>query len=800
MFRNYIKIAVRNLAKQKVFSAINILGLAVGLAGAVLTFLFVENELSYDRFHENADNLYRIYTKWLAEDGSVERTFRGVPMPMGPAIEEYFPEISKSIRFLPDSVTVKTEGDLFSERILMVDRHFFEVFSFPLLKGNPSAVLSQENSLVLSESQARKYFGDDDPIGRPLTLMSGQEMGDFIVTGVAADPPPNSSITFDVLTNIDSANRLNINEMWLDNWGAFGWQNYILVRPENSIDGLERKFTGFTEPNFAEFNERYRNRRGWKGDGVPFSLALQPLSHVHLDPVVSGSLNMNAIFILSGIALIVLVIACINFMNLAIGRASTRSMEVGVRKVLGAERRHLIRQFWGEFLIVSGIAMVAGLVLTELLLPVFNRLSARSLSLGELMHPFNILILILLFVFVGVVSGSYPALVMSRFRPVEILRGKLRLGGKKPLTRALVIIQFALSVFLILSTIVMGRQIHFILNADPGFDRENIVVMRMQEPDAEEASALLRLMRDRLRQEPNVLSISAMAAGIGQVGIYPFQKDGREINVYQNRVDYDYFETMGIGFLAGRDFSPEFPSDVDGVVVNEKLVKELEIEDPIGKPLEGYSSPLTIIGVVDDYINQDFRQPVLPAMHVMKPGWGIRYVIVRVSSRNIQDSLSLLQRTWKDIQPDKPFLYSFLDESFRDIYDEELRWGMIVRYSTVLAVIIACMGIFGLTSITVNRRTKEIGIRKVLGANVPQIINTLTREFLFLVAVANIVAWPIAYFAMRTLLDNYHHRIGLGMQYFLLAGLVSFAAAITTTVYLALRAAVANPVDSLRYE
>ncbi len=800
MFKNYLKITLRNLTKQKIYSVINILGLAVGLTGAILIFLFVRNELSYDRFHENAESLCRVYAIWHAEDGSIDRTFRGVTMPMGPAMEEYFPEITHSIRVDNNNATIRTEGKLFSEKVTQVDKSFFQAFSFPLIAGNPTSVFTQANSLVLTENHAKKYFGNVNPIGKTLTLISGQEQSDFVVTGVSAQPPSNSTITFDILIDIESGNRLQMNRMWQDNWGGFGWQTYVLLNDRDSMGSVLEKFPNFTSLYYAPYIEKAQNRQDWKGKGSPLSFGLQPIANVHLDPYVKGSLNLSAIFILSGIAFIVLSIACINFMNLSISRASTRSLEVGMRKVLGAGRRQLIHQFWGEFLIITGIAMTVGLLLAEILLPTFNRLSGRSLSLREIFQPTNFLILLALFIIVGIASGSYPALVMSKFRPVEILRGKLRIGGKKPLTRALVVVQFALSVFLIIATIIMGRQIHFMLTADPGFNKEGVVVIQAQESEAEASNSILKLFRERLSQQPNIVSISGTSTRIGDVGVYPFKKDGREVNVYQNRVDYDFFKTMGIEVAQGRAFSPEFATDTEGVVVNERLLQELGIEDPLGKPLKGYYMPLTIIGVVKDYIFEDFRNSILPALHHNKPTWGIKQILVRISPENISGTLSLLEKTWKDIQPNKPFLYSFLDDTMEAMYNEEKRWGAIVGYSSALAVIIACMGIFGLTSIAVNRRTKEIGIRKVLGASVPQIIDILTREFIWLVGIANIISWPLAYFAMKTLLDNYYYRISLGPQYFILAGALSLMIAVLTTIFLAVKAAVSNPVESLRYE
>jgi len=800
MIKHYLKIAFRNLAKQKIYSAINILGLAAGLTGAILIFLFVQNELSYDRFHENKDNLYRVYVIFYAEDGSVDSTFRGVTMPMGPAMEEYFPEVTHSIRVDNNNATIRTEGKLFSEKVTQVDKSFFQAFSFPLLKGNPTSVFSQTNAVVLTEDHARKYFGDVNPIGKTLTLISGQEQSDFIVTGVSAQPPSNSTINLDILIDIESGNRLQMNKKWQDNWGGFGWQTYVLLNSRDSAKSVLDKFPNFTALYYGPEIEKWRSWGRWKGEGLPVSFGLQPIARVHLDPYVTGSLNLSAIFILSGIAFIVLLIACINFMNLSIGRASARYLEVGMRKVLGAERRQLIRQFWGEFLAITGIAMAAGLVLAELILPIFNRLSGRSLNLGRIFHPLHIFILLALLLAVGIISGSYPALVMSGFRPVEIFRGKLRISGKKPLTRVLVVIQFALSVFLIIATIIMGRQINFMLTADPGFNKEGVVVISTQEPEAKASNTILRLFREHLSQQPNIVSISGTSTKIGNVGTYPFKKDGREVVVYQNRVDYDFFKTMGIEVIQGRTFSPEFATDTEAVVVNEKLLKELKIEDPLGKPLEGYYIPLTIIGVVRDYVFEDFRHSILPALHHIKPDWEISQILVRISPQKISGTLSFLEKTWKEIQPNKPFLYSFLDETMEAMYSKEKRWGAIVGYSSGLAVLIACMGIFGLTSIAINYRTKEIGIRKVLGASVPQIIDILTREFVWLVGIANIISWPLAYFAMKALLDNYYYRISLGLQYFLLAGVLSLLIAMLTTMCLAVRAAVANPVDSLRYE
>jgi putative ABC transport system permease protein len=389
---------------------------------------------------------------------------------------------------------------------------------------------------------------------------------------------------------------------------------------------------------------------------------------------------------------------------------------------------------------------------------------------------------------------------MSSFRPVEIFRGKLKIGGKNLMTKALVVVQFSLSIFLIISTIIMGRQINFMINKDPGFNKEGVVCIATQEPNAKVSNNILKLFRERLNGQPNILAITGTSVPFGDAAMFPFKKDGHTINAYQNRVDYDFFKTLGIDVVQGRAFSPDFLTDINGVVVNEKLVKELEIDDPIGKPLEGFYMPLTIIGVVRDYSIEDFRHGIAPALHHINPSWDIAYIYVRISPAYIPEILFLMEKTWKDIQPNKPFSYAFLDEAMEEMYNEEKRWRAIVGYSSVLAILIACMGIFGLTSIAVDRRTKEIGIRKVLGASEQQIVYMVIKEFIWLVGLANIIAWPLAYYAMRVLLDNYYYRISLGPQHFFLAGILSFIIAGLTTIFLASKAAYSNPVDSLRYE
>jgi len=808
MLRNYIKTAIRNLMKQKVNSAINIFGLSIGLTCCILIYLFVEEEYSFDRFHINSDSLYRVLnTRYLA-DGSISSLSRSMPTPMGPALTEYFNGIEHITRFSTDNGVVQRGGRIAGERIAMADAPFFEMFSFPLILGNPRSALANDNSIVLTSNIAAQYFRNEDPMGKTLTITFGQNKKEFIVTGIAEEPPSNSTIQFSMLVNYNNV-WMPRGQITVTNWNDFSISIYVQLPEKTSPEIVTNKFPAFTEQHFGAQFERSRSAGFWKGEGNPLSFDLQPMKDIHLDTRLNGASDPVYSYILSGIALIVLIIACMNYMILAVGRSSARSQEIGIRKVLGAGKKELIRQFWSESVIMTLLALTTGLIIAYFVLPVFNDLSNKQLSLGTFASTFNITALILLMLIVGIGSGSYPALVMSAFRPVEIFRGKLKLGGKNFFTRSAVVIQFSLSIFLIISTIILGKQIEYMINKDQGYDKEGIVVINTQEGTPQNSVKIINHFKDRATQYSSVINVTGTNVSFGRgSSAFPLEIDGRRTRVFQFHVDPDYLKTIGIALEDGRDFSFDRSSDTTSVIINRKLVNDLKMDSPIGKligdfvddPLTGYPFNLRIIGVVNDFHFLSLQNEIGPTIIHMVPGWSMRTMIARISTDNISDALTVLGNTWDEIQPDKPFSYTFLDEDVASMYTDERRWSTIIRYSSIFAVVISCMGVFGLTSIAISRRVKEIGIRKVLGAGVFQLVSLVTREFVVLVLAANVIAWPLAYYAMNSLLSDYYYRIGIGIQYFLAAGLLTVGIAVCTILYLAVKAALSNPIEALRYE
>ncbi len=800
MFRNYLKITFRNINRQKSHSMINIFGLSIGLACTILILLFVKDELSYDRFHENLHSIYRPLTRFHNPDGSVRWQGGAVHVPHGLALKEYFPEVKRYVRVFPQEFIVKM-GDLLEEQeITMVDAEFFEMFSFPLVRGHAASVLSDYSSIVLSESYARKYFGSRDPVGKTMTLISGDYRNDFVVSGVAENPPPNSTVTFNLLVNFKSF-RLFGGADRLTDWNSLrmSWKTYIQLFDGKTAEALEGRYPEFAKKYYAANFEReiYKHFENSPENIDPISFGLQRMRDIHFDPGAAGSGNLLPVTILGGIAFIILFIAGINFVTLSIGNASKRFVELGIRKVVGAERRQLMQQYWSESVILTGLSFIIGVGLACMFLPAFNRVTMKSLHAGAVFSPLNVGILILLTLILGLSVGSYPAVVLSRFHPVDIFKGKMKISGKNMFTRFLVILQFALSVFLIISTIVLGKQINFMVNKDLGFNKDNIIIV--DHIDGE--------IYDRLKKRlSNISGIKGITGSLASLDgkdsyFYDFKyRDKENESVWFNRIDENYFDTLEIDLLQGRNFSQEMQTDPYSVIVNETLIKRFEIADPIGQRIELDGRFFPIIGVVDDYHTYGKGIEIRPAVHLFSPSHRFESMMLRVPSSEISGILAGIQSAWKGLQIDKPFSYSFLDEVIGAQYLKEKRWNQIVGYSSVLAVLIACLGVFGLTSITISRRTKEIGIRKVHGASDFSVLMLLSRESVAWVLVANLIAWPMAVYAMHKWLQGFAYKIRLSPIIFLTAALFMLFVVLLTTWIQTIRAARANPVDSLRYE
>lgn len=806
MFSNYLKIAVRNILRFKGHSFIKIFGLSIGIAACILIYLFVADELSFDKFHENGDSLFRFVQIHFDKDSGKETGIQQfIPPPVGPEILQSIPEVKHQTRFVVGSGVVRYKDNIFRESLAMADDPFFEMFTFPLIAGDPKAALSDDHNIVLTRSHAEKYFGDENPLGKTLTVTFGHTPVDYIVTAVADDLPANSSIQLDLLIPINNLPIVVNDPEILTGWKRWYCPLFVQLQPYVSSEQVAGKLDRFCQQHYST-----AIRRNLDEGYDPFSFGLQSIEDMYLDTRVPGTVGLSTSYLLSAIALAILLIACVNFMNLSIGSSSTRSMEVGMRKVLGAGRKQLLGQFWGEALVISVFAIILGLVLSEFLIPKFNALSGKQLSLLTLFQSSHWVALLAIAVFTGIFAGSYPAMIMSAFRPVDIFKGKLKVGGGTRLTKGLVVLQFALSVILGISAITLGKQVSFMMNRDPGYISEGLVVIMTQENEQQDSERLYQRFRNEVMSHSQIQGLTASNREFGLFLPGASLKQGEHEIFYRfNRVDPDFLSTMKFKLIQGRDFSPNVAADGDALIVNQRLIEALGADFEIGRPLgdisKGFPYDRRIIGIIEDCHFESVRNEIEPLILYVGEDTSPRRnrfsrIIVRAETEQIRDTMAFLKKAWKNTQPDKPFIYYFQDDAIKSLYEREKRWSAIIRYASVVSIMLACLGILGLTSITLSRRVKEIGIRKVLGASAGQIVYLATREFIFLISLANAIAWPVVFFIMKKVLQNYPYRIDIAIHYFILAWIVSISIAVFTVLYLSLKAALQNPVDSLRYE
>jgi putative ABC transport system permease protein len=806
MFTNYVKIAIRNILRYKTLSFIKIFGLSIGIAACIFIYLFVADELSFDSFHRNGDRLFRFVQIQYDKDSEKETGLQPfIPTPVGPELVQAIPEIIAQTRFVNAPASVRFKEKIFAETLSLVDKPFFEMFTFPLVAGNPKTALVDDHQIVISQSSAEKYFGDENPVGQTLTITFGSTSRDYSVSGVAENPPANSTLQFDILIPFPNLPIALNNPGILDDWQRWYCPLFVQAQPNVTADRLSGILERFCWQHYSSTIQRYVE----EGHN-PFTFGLQPIQDVHLDTRVAGTAGLSTSYLLSAIALAILVIACVNFMNLSLGSASVRSMEVGVRKVLGAERRQLLCQFWGEALVISFLAILFGLMLTELLIPPFNTLSGKQLTVLTLFRGSHWAALFGIAIFTGIVAGSYPAVVMSAFHPVDIMKGKIKIGGKTTLTKGLVVLQFALSVILCISAVILGKQVSYMLNRDPGYASEGLVVILTQENDQKESERLYERFRNEILTYSQIKGVTASNREFGQ--FLPggtLEQDERKIYFRFNRVDPDFLATMKFRLIQGRDFSKNAASDWHSLIVNRRFIQELGDEFSLGTPLgdisKGFPYSSRIIGVIEDCHFESLRNEIDPLILYVGEGTSPRRnrfsrIFVRIETGQLKDTMEFLEKAWKTSQPSKPFMAYFQNDALKGLYNQEKRWSRIVQNASIISVLLACLGIFGLTSITLSRRIKEIGIRKVLGATTSQIVYIAIREFVWLISIANVIAWPVVYFIMKKVLQNYPYRIDIAMHYFAVAWIVSILIAVLTIFYLSMKAALQNPVESIRYE
>ncbi len=801
MLKNYLLIALRNFTRHKTYSAINLGGLGIAVTVCILIGLFVRQEWTFDGFHAKAERIYRpwVYEKYRGEEFIDINT----PHPLATTLKATYPEVEAATHYMSISTTVKKDGEVLSEQMFMVDPDFLRMFDFPLVQSAGPNPLDEPASVVVTEETARKYFGTENPIGRVLQIRIDRDTLTlpFTVTAVARNWPENNSFRFGFLLPYSNARRIRSEKVLTGSWFSIEPDSYVLLREGTDAARLQARFPQMVK---TVLGEKYK-----PGEYV---VNLQALTGIHLrrglpQTESTGTVdegNASYSYILATIAVFILVIACINFMTLAIGRSASRAREVGVRKVMGALRRQLIGQFWGEAILMTALAVVVGVAAALLLLPRFNQLIDTRLTLQ--VELFTIMLLLGVVVAVGLLAGSYPALVLSGFRPVEVLKGKLSVKGDTSLfRRSLVVIQFGLSVFLIVGTLVMNQQLNYIRNKSLGYRVGQTVVVAVPHGGAE-GRQIAERFRNALQSRKEVEHISAsafpFAAGNWGAGGYTDQnKVYREFRF--NDVDEHFLPTFGIELVAGRNFDPRNPADqFGGYIVNEAFVKAMGWQNPLDERLPGKFPDHRIIGVVKDFHYESLHGGVQPLLLAMRPdslAEGLENVnissstrpdiAVRLTAGNLPERLALLESVWKSVAPNEPFTYSFLDENVQNQYQMETRLGKLVTISSGLSIFIACLGLFGLATLAVARRIREIGIRKVLGASEGQLMAMLSRDFVLLVGIAVVLAWPLAYFAMNKWLEDFTYKINLQAWVFAAAGGIALLIAACTLVFQVFRAA-----------
>ncbi len=805
MLKNYIRIAIRNLRRNKLYASLNIAGLAIGITCCLLILLYVQDELSYDRFHEKADRIYRVTTHIVLKDRVMD--FASTAHVQGPMFKEEYPEVENYVRFnsYGSRRMIRYEDVTYAEeKFIWVDNSIFDIFSFNLIKGNPEEALTRPNTVVITEEIAEKYFGKQDPIGKNL-MIHGDTV--YEVTGVIENVPQNSHIRPDFLASFITLDLQPSGNATADLVSNIDYYTYLLLDEGADYRALEAKFPSFVEKYLGPLI---------KTIGGSARYDLQPLTSIYLHSNLENELErtgeMSYVWLFSGIGLFILLLACLNFMNLSTARSANRAKEVGLRKVVGAKRSQLIKQFIGESMILTLIAILLSLLIVFFTLPVFNSISGKILSIRYLSNPVILSGLLAFFIIISLIGGSYPAFFLSAFRPVEVLQGRLRRGAKNSVLRiALVSVQFTVSIVLIIGTLVVNKQLNYVRNIRLGYDKDHVIALRIRN---EETQKRIDALKNSLLSNPNILSVSASSSlPLGQNSFSAHHIAGQPpdemIMLFTQIVDEYFIDTYKMEIVEGRNFSKDYPTDPkEGVIINEAAARKLGWQDdPLGKEIEAFMSltefrKYRVIGVVKDYHFQSLHEEIQPlVLYNASPYGGDYYRLsLRISPENIQDTISFLRTTWRNFDPQYPLEFVFVDDQYDALYRAEERLARLFGYFTALAILIGCLGLFGLSAYSAEQRTKEIGIRKVLGATASNVTVLLVREFTKWVLLAVLVAWPVGYFIMNNWLQNFAYRIGLGMNIFMVSALLALAIAVITVVYQALKAAIANPAESLKYE
>ncbi|MCO6488736.1 MAG: ABC transporter permease [Phaeodactylibacter sp.] len=791
MWKNYLKTALRDISRNKLYSTINILGLAIGLAVCFLIFVWVRDELRYDRFHANADRIYRVL--WEARYGENEWKIPLGPVPVAGALEREFPEVEKTAQLYKGGFTVKQGREFVREpNVLFVDKGFFDVFSLEFVDGSPEGALEQPDAILVTEEAAARYFGERSPVGHHL---EGNDGALYQVSGVVKAFPRQSHLQFDFLAPLKSLPHI---EQRAGQWGSAAVYNYFLLRRDANPEAIQKKWQAYIEENVA--GETFR--QGNNFTRFPFQALTDIHLRSHLEYELSPNGNISYVYIFSVVAVFILLLACINFINLATARSLERSREVGVRKVLGSGRGQLFWQFFGEAFLYVALAVGLSLVLVWAALPWFNQLTGKELMLNFLQSPFLWLLLAGLMVLAALLSGALPALLMASFQPVKALKGQLvESVGRGWLRKGLVVSQFCISTVLIVGALAVSNQLSFLQSRRLGFDKEQVIVLNRAQALGKQYGAFF----GQLQGLPGVESASAAQFLPGKefdsTVFEPEQPSNyKETSLSYAFIDPHFVETLQLELAAGRNFTAEMATDSTAALINEAAARKLGWDEPLGKKISmGRQRPFQVVGVVKDFHFRSLHHEIEPIVLMMTP-WNLPYIAVRLQPGDVEAHLQSIRAAWREFAPDTPFDYSFLSEDYAQLYDSERRMGQVFAVFSALAVFIACLGLFGLAAFMAVRRTREIGIRKVLGASVLGIVGLLSRDFLRLVLVALLVAVPIAWYGMNKWLQGFAYRAELEWWVFALAGGIAVAMAFLTVAYQSFKAAMGNPVEALKVE
>lgn len=809
MLKSYLRIAWRNLNKNKIYSFLNITGLAIGLASFLLIALYIMDELSYDRFNEKANRIYRINSDIKLGGGELHMPVTSDMMGQllikdNPAIEQF----TRIYNSNGSKLIKKDKVFIIEDHVAHVDSTFFDVFTLPAISGNTHTALNEPNTVVVTESIAKKYFGTADVVGK--TIETNDDKNPiYKITAVIKDIPSNSHFHFDFMFSMKNAGY---------EWGqltSHNFHTYLLLKKGADYKQLEKKFDQYIDkyvlPSVQQFI-KIKSMDEFKKAGNLLEYSLIPLTKIHLYSdrsfELSPSGNIQYVYIFGAVALFILLIACINFMNLTTARSAGRAREVGIRKVLGTERRFLIFQFLTESTLMVIFSLILAICISYLVLPLFNNVANKTLALGNLFSPYILPLLVALPVVVGLLAGSYPAFFLSSFKPIEVLKGKLKTGGRSVNLRSvLVVFQFACSIVLIVSTLVIYKQLDYIQTKDLGYKKDQVLTIRntytMGDQDVAFKNSVLQITGVQSGTLSSFLPVSNSSRTDNTYFKDATMDINASIDMQSWRVDYDYFKTLGMQIIRGRGFSPDYGSDSTAVVINETTAQFLGYDDPIGKKIyrsddPGKPSAYTIIGVVKNFNFESLKQGIGPLSFFMGKRSGM--ASFKVNTSNISTLINKIETIWKQMSPGMPFNYTFLDESFNEMYESEQRVGKIAIIFSTLAILIACMGLFGLATFIAEQRTREIGIRKVLGASVQGIVGLLSKDFLKLVTIAFIIAAPLSVWVMNQWLNDFTYRIHLAWWIVAIAGFLALIIALATVSFQAIKVAVANPMKSLNNE